>query len=341
MTVADYEIAECVGLWLAEGDHKSKNEVTFTNNCFCLIELFHKVMVYLYGKNVNFRPRLYSYAPDQREVETIKGISVKNYRDARANKTYYIYRFASIELMNSWKNLVADYTERKIMHIPILHGFFAGEGNIKYLQGSYVIRIAQKQPLEIITSILSQLKLKFNFSKRERSYVIWRRESWDTLAQINIAKLHPEKSKKFWDSYAKFKQYHYGKYQLKELVFSTLKDLYCTKELALIFKRTPDRLCDILMELKTENLIENFRIGSYNYWIRKDQNAVIISLLKESYLNMVADEKRTGEIAKEKGVCWKAAQRRLKELQKLDLVAFNDNKWVRKITNKRIIVRNG
>ena len=36
------EIAQSVGLWLAEGDSKSCNEITFTNNCFELIKLFDK-----------------------------------------------------------------------------------------------------------------------------------------------------------------------------------------------------------------------------------------------------------------------------------------------------------
>ena len=31
------EIAECVGLWLAEGDNKTRMEITFTNNCLFLI----------------------------------------------------------------------------------------------------------------------------------------------------------------------------------------------------------------------------------------------------------------------------------------------------------------
>ncbi len=34
------QLAECVGLWLAEGDNKSRGEITFTNNCYELIKHF-------------------------------------------------------------------------------------------------------------------------------------------------------------------------------------------------------------------------------------------------------------------------------------------------------------
>ena len=39
MKINKKEIAECVGLWLAEGDNKTTAEVTFTNNCFELINI--------------------------------------------------------------------------------------------------------------------------------------------------------------------------------------------------------------------------------------------------------------------------------------------------------------
>ena len=50
------QIAECVGLWLAEGSTTSKSEITFTNNCLDLIDLFHKTMNDLF-KNDKFNQK--------------------------------------------------------------------------------------------------------------------------------------------------------------------------------------------------------------------------------------------------------------------------------------------
>lgn len=37
------QTAECVGLWLAEGDNKCSNEITFTNNEITLICFLIKI----------------------------------------------------------------------------------------------------------------------------------------------------------------------------------------------------------------------------------------------------------------------------------------------------------
>ena len=52
------EVVECVGLWLAEGDKKTHGEITFTNNCFDLIQYFHKTILKLF-KNHYFNVRIY------------------------------------------------------------------------------------------------------------------------------------------------------------------------------------------------------------------------------------------------------------------------------------------
>ena len=43
------ELAECVGLWLAEGDNKTNREVTFTNNVFDLIAFFSRNIQTIYS----------------------------------------------------------------------------------------------------------------------------------------------------------------------------------------------------------------------------------------------------------------------------------------------------
>jgi len=46
------ELVECVGLWLAEGDNKTNQEITFTNNCLELILFFQENISNVYfGKN--------------------------------------------------------------------------------------------------------------------------------------------------------------------------------------------------------------------------------------------------------------------------------------------------
>jgi hypothetical protein len=83
------QTAECVGLWLAEGDKKTIREVTFTNNCFELILFFHDTIKSVYnGPN---KPRLYIYSPTERIlISHINGFVVRNYTVRRANRTYFI-----------------------------------------------------------------------------------------------------------------------------------------------------------------------------------------------------------------------------------------------------------
>ena len=62
------QLAECAGLWLAEGDNKTNSEITFTNNCLELILFFRQVIEEIYkGSN---KPRLYIYSPNKRKIIT-------------------------------------------------------------------------------------------------------------------------------------------------------------------------------------------------------------------------------------------------------------------------------
>ena len=56
------EIAECVGLWLAEGDNKSNSEITFTNNEFSLVQFFHDTLTQVFSHH-KFNVRIYIYFP--------------------------------------------------------------------------------------------------------------------------------------------------------------------------------------------------------------------------------------------------------------------------------------
>jgi predicted transcriptional regulator len=93
------------------------------------------------------------------------------------------------------------------------------------------------------------------------------------------------------------------------------------------------------VKLKKESKILNFRVQSKSYWVREDQNLKIISKKKERILKLIKKPLLTSEIAKNLNISWKATSRRLKELEKLNLV--NQNKkgyWSRKQCKKKIVV---
>ncbi|MBU1622008.1 MAG: hypothetical protein KJ597_00370, partial [Nanoarchaeota archaeon] len=112
MKITKKEVAECVGLWLAEGDNKTTKEVTFTNNCLELVLFFHENIKKLYtGKN---NSRLYIYSSTPRVlVSNLNGLVIRNYIDNRANKTYYIFRLSDVKFVRKWKELVKNLKNNK------------------------------------------------------------------------------------------------------------------------------------------------------------------------------------------------------------------------------------
>ena len=100
--------------------------------------------------------------------------------------------------------------------------------------------------------------------------------------------------KKFNEIYSNFQEEHYLKGELKQKVYEKLTQPFQTKELAEIFDRSPARLCDILMELKKEDKVADYKSGSLSYWIRGDMNAVIISETKNEYLNLLEEKRFEG-----------------------------------------------
>jgi len=142
--IFDIKIAECIGLWLAEGDTKTKKEITFTNNQFDLIELFHKTLTLLFD-DFEYNTRLYVYMPTKNKVyKKINVNTLRKYIDKRANKPYYIWRLASIKIHNIWVKKVEEFKLNTNFYVPLLRGFFAGEGNIKTgSHGNRTLRIAQ------------------------------------------------------------------------------------------------------------------------------------------------------------------------------------------------------
>jgi predicted transcriptional regulator len=97
---------------------------------------------------------------------------------------------------------------------------------------------------------------------------------------------------------------------------------------------------DIIIELKKEEILQNFRVGSKDYWIKKNKKVLVISAIKQKYLKALATSKSTKELSAKFNVCWKAAFRRLKELENLGLVIQCENKqWKLKPHNLKVIVK--
>jgi hypothetical protein len=330
------EIAECAGLWLAEGDNKTRSEITFTNNCFDLVLFFHKTMKNIFG---DIKPRIYAYSKRNKQVMDLDNIRFRYYTDKRANRTYYIYRIASVSLVKKWKRIVESMFKNERMYQHFLRGFFAGEGNIK--TGSHcnrTIRIAQKQQIKIIDMILNYFEIKYTFSKRGRSYVIVNRTNWDRLAKIKIADLHPDKKKKFWKVYSDFKEYHYSHNFIKDNIMNYLNRPKNVRELSVIFGRTLARIQDILIPMKKRGKVINFRVRNVDYWIKTSSNLVVISSVKKRYLDILNKPMTTKQLSDVMNVCWKSSNNRMNELRKLGLVEKDCYLWMKVPINKEVFV---
>jgi predicted transcriptional regulator len=330
------KIAECVGLWLAEGDNKTKYEITFTNNCLVLVKLFNQEVISKYSGN----PRIYIYSRERNIEFELDNCAIKQYMDIRANKPYFVLRLASVKVVRDWKIIVEKVKKNPKFYADILRGFFAGEGNIK--TGSHsnrTIRIAQKQPTEWVNNILDFFGVSYSFAERERSYVITGSWNWKKFAEIRLADLHPQKKERFWSVYKSFKEEHYPNNYIKNKLLKRLTEPCTTKELAIDFNRSKARINDVLCSLKEAKIIRKFNIRSNTFWIRNDSNKIIISDVKRNYLDLL-EGNRTSDIAKLLNVCWKSANRRLSELERLNLVV-QDKQTLWKIvpTIKEIIVK--
>ncbi|MFA5029025.1 MAG: hypothetical protein WC713_14240 [Candidatus Methylomirabilota bacterium] len=337
----DNKLAVCVGLWLAEGNNKCNNEITFTNNCFELIEYFHKVVSNLFAQyKPNIRVYIYDNAISKAEVP-IANVIVKRYKDLRANRPYFIWRLASVNLMKEWRKIATEITANEENYTDILKGIFAGEGNIKFNNNhkSRIIRIAQKEEHALITKILRNQGITYSFKKRERAYSISGKWNWDKFAKQDIADLHPEKRKRFWEVYNAIKEEHYPALYLKKSIQNNLCTPQQTKDLAEILNRSPARISEEFAKLKKEGNVFSYKVGSQTYWTG-DNNIIIISKIKDNYLEILKIKNLlTSEFAKEFNVCWKSANRRLMELEKLGLVdKYKNGRWYLKEGKKAVVL---
>jgi hypothetical protein len=333
------QIAQCTGLWLAEGDSVSKSEITLTNNNPELILLFHKTLTKLF--NPKNPPRVYVYSPSVKMKPTLPlDIIHKHYVDGRANKSYYIYRVADVNIVNQWQSMTLNITQNVHFFKNILQGFFAGEGNIKFIKKSKsrIIRISQGQINPLLEKILNYFQIDFIYSPKERAYIISKRENLERLVKIDIGILHKIKNKKLIEMIETYKQYHYPKNHLKKELLKILNKPFTSKQLSHLFKRSQSRITRVLVSLNKENKIKKFRINSVTYWVNINQNIIIISKRKQQILQLLNKSQKTSDISKILKITWKSTFKRLKELERLNLVKNSNNLWYKVKTNKEVIV---
>jgi transposase len=122
---------------------------------------------------------------------------------------------------------------------------------------------------------------------------------------------------------------------LKKNVSEKLTEPYQTKEYAELFDRSQARACDVLMELKKDGKATNYTAGGQTYWIRDDQNVVIISKVKSNYLDLLENQYlKVGQISDHFSVVKSSAYKNLHSLQELGLIKKKDNEWTITETEK-------
>jgi predicted transcriptional regulator len=334
-----YQIAQAVGLWLAEGDKTTTKEITFTNNEPSLISFFHRV-VHSVVQPV-LAPRVYVYLPKlgSSYSRPVQEARYRVYVDKRANFPYYIYRISGVKSTRKWKTIVSRICLEESNYEPILQGFFAGEGNIKAgLRDSRAVRIAQGKRNRLVERILRHFSISFDYGGH-RMYTISGRANLDKFLEHRITVLHPIKHRRFLEMMASFRQLHYAKGALRRTVLSDLHDPMTTSHLARLAGRTTSRLRKVLRVLKGEGLVRMFHVNSVCYWVRADANVILISRQKMKILGLLKVKRRVFEMAQVLRRDDRSISRRLHELESLGLVDFQKPFWNRKGTSCRVISR--
>lgn len=333
------ELAECVGLWLAEGDNKSRAEVTFTNNCFELIEFFHGTLTN--ELEIKNKPRLYVYLPSKNSrFYRLNQVRLKAYLDTRARKPYYIYRVSGRKLIFEWRKIVEKICKNRGFYAAVLRGFFAGEGSVKQKENSRVIRIAQKKRSKTIERILRALGISWRFSANHRSYGISNKKNLEKLERINLARLHPEKSKRFEEMMSSYSQEQFQRNAktLEKLTIRELVEPVKSRTLSKKFGRSLSRVQQVLNRLKRRGLVNCFRIESTNYWISSNEKTVLISKRKGQILSTLKETVSVKGIAEKIGGSRRALCKRLQELERLGLATKVNNLWRASYNEEEMLV---
>ena len=317
--IDEIKLAECVGLWLAEGDNRTIREVTITNNSIDVILFFHEQIMKIYkGKN---KPRIYVYSPSKRKLyNSIGNIKINFYTDERANRPYYIYRIADVVFLKKWHSIVEKIKNRKKLFEHILRGFFAGEGNIKFdlKRGCRIIRISQGKRNEYLEKILKRFNLTFKYDIKKRMYWISGKNNLVRVEELDIASLNPIK-------YAEFSRMMEGHYnisrnQLKWKVYKMLKTPRKFKDISNKMRVNWVDVSFVLNELKKEGKIDYFRENRDRYWARKDFVNKTLSKRKTDIISNLDAPKGNVKLSNCMSIPRKTITRRLLELEKEGLI---------------------
>jgi len=332
-----YRTAQAVGLWLAEGDKRALYVVTFTNNQPCLIAFFHRVVSRLLQPSILPRIAVYLPSPDSSYANPVKPAHYRTYVDNRANRPYYIYRIYGAMLVKKWRLIVRRICKNESNYRPVFQGFFAGEGNVKEgSHGSRAVRIAQGKPNQFVEKMLNHFGITYDYGGH-REYTVCGRANLEKFLDLELTILHPSKYKRFMNMMETFRQRHYRRHALEELVFARLGVPMTTKELASEFCRSTSRLKQVLRNMKARGIVRMYHVNSLCYWVRTDTRSIVISKQKMKILQLLEIGQRVRQLAANLGRNHKAVRHRLHELERLGLVGFQNPFWVRKQTEHGVI----
>ena len=333
----DKELAECFGLWFAEGDSVTKYEINFCNSELSLIKYFDNVVRTFIG-DFSYNFRLYCYSKKGGDfLVPLNDVYLRFYQDIRARRPYYIWRVASVELVKHWKLLFDEIILVEKYYSDFIRGFFAGEGFVKFWSHhSRKLTIAQKERVLFIENMFDYLGLTYRFWPNQRIYEFTGKRNWDIFNQYGLASLHSSKKIKFTEYYSSYKQDHYPRGSLKSSVFEVLIVPYSSKELVRTFNRSPARIYDVLSELKQTGLVQDYRINSNSYWIRVDTGNILLSSSRNEILGVLDSGLTLKSIAVALSKHISSIRKQLFKLEKLKLVILRDKLWYK--TNKKYLV---
>ncbi len=332
-------LAQSVGLWLAEGDRRTRNEITFTNNQPYLIAFFHDVISETLRPKCT--PRIAAYLPHAgfQLMRPVRQAKYRVYTDRRANVPYYIYRVSGVDALKKWRAIIFRVCSHSCYYQSILQGFFAGEGNVK--EGSHksrAVRIAHGKPNPFLEKMLRHFEISFRYGGH-REYAICGRGNLEKVLALRITCLHRLKHSHFISMMAGYCQWHYPKRALSDLVLSVLVIPQTTKELATKFQRSRSRLFQVLSTLRRMGSIQGYHVNSTYYWVKTDSHMIVISKQKMRILNLLSAHHRVFELASSLATGHKAVSRRLHELERLGLVYREKANWHRNSTPSRVMER--
>lgn len=172
-----------------------------------------------------------------------------------------------------------------------------------------------------------------------RNYEISGRDNLEKLRSLDISSLHKEKDRRFLRMMSDYRQGHYTRGSLPELVHQKTASATTTRELAALPERSTSRIYQALLLLRLEGRLQMYRVHSRYYWVRSDANTIVILPEKQQILRLLGKPARINEIAEALSRRERSVSKRLHELENLALAARENSKWTRLHTKRKVIAR--